>query len=573
MLASKRFASLTLLLAASAIACNDDAPRTEDGASSLGSSDEIGVTEESATSQGSTDTTVSSTDTTASSTDTTVSSTDTVDDSTDDMSTLDTGTETGMKLDMMLEPDLPPEPPPPPPIPENCMQADMGYSTVGCLFYGVDLDSHDAAENQQFAIAVSNVQQAQVATVVVERKQNGVWQAVAGPTMVQPLSLQSFNLPAFNQDDSGIKAGGAYRLTSDVPIIAYQFNPVDGSSSFLSDASMLYPSATWDRFNQVVGWRVINDGFGDQGSYLTIVASVDDTNVTITPSVATLAGPGIPAGQPGQPFMIQLDEGDIAEVMTKTPNASLTGTRVETPDLNHKVAVFSGNECTFIPTNVFACDHLEEQIAGVRLWGLHFIASRVPNRSANDPSLWQIYASEDDTQITINANAAVTGIPMNNFMLDAGQVLEFYAGGNAMHPGDFEVNADKPIAVLNYMTGASNAGANNTGDPAMVQLSPVEQFLPRYVVLVPGTWITDVAVVARPAGAEILLDGVAIADNLFVQVANTNYEVARVPVADGVHVFDGGEESFSVVIVGYDSFDSYAYLGGTGTGIINPDPQ
>jgi len=40
-----------------------------------------------------------------------------------------------------------------------------------------------------------------------------------------------------------------------------------------------------------------------------------------------------------------------------------------------------------------------------------------------------------------------------------------------------------------------------------------------------------------------------------------------------VHVFDGGDNSFSVVIVGYDSFDSYAYLGGTGTGVINPDPQ
>ena len=83
-------------------------------------------------------------------------------------------------------------------IPETCEQSELSQSTVGCLFYGVDLDSHDAAENQQFAIAVSNVQQAQVATVVVERKQNGVWQAVAGPTMVQPLSLQSFNLPAFN---------------------------------------------------------------------------------------------------------------------------------------------------------------------------------------------------------------------------------------------------------------------------------------------------------------------------------------------------------------------------------------
>jgi hypothetical protein len=409
---------------------------------------------------------------------------------------------------------------------------------------------------------------------VVERKMGGVWNPVAGPTMVNALSLQTFNLAAFNQDDSGVKLGGAYRVTSDVPIIAYQFNPVDGSTSFLSDASMLYPVPTWDRFNQVAGWNVINDGFGVQGSYVTIVAAVDDTNVTITPNTSTLAGMGVPAGQAGVPFMIQLDEGDIAEIMTKNLGQSLTGTRIETPDVDHPVAVFSGQECTNIPTNITACDHLEEQISGVRLWGTHFIASRVPPRSNTpDTSLWQIYASEDGTQVTISANAAVTGIPQNNFMLNAGQVMEFYAGGNAMHPGDFEVEATKPIAVFNYMTGASNVGAANTGDPAMVQLSPVEQFLPRYVVLVPGTWITDVAVVAREAGEEILLDGQPINNNLFIPVANSGYEVARVPVADGIHLFDGGESRFSVVIVGYDSFDSYAYLGGTGTGIINPDPQ
>ncbi|MCA9681749.1 MAG: IgGFc-binding protein [Myxococcales bacterium] len=444
---------------------------------------------------------------------------------------------------------------------------------MGCLFYGADLDSHDSAENQQFAIAVSNVQQDQVATVVVERKQGGVWSAVAGPTMVSALSLNTFNLPYFNQDDSGVKVGGAYRVTSDVPIIAYQFNPVDGASSYLSDASMLYPKPTWDRVNHVVGWKVVNDGIGVQGAYLSVIAGYDGTVVTVTPSVSTLAGPGVPAGTPGVPFQIMLDEGDLAEVMTKNLNQGLTGTRVET-DEDHPVAVFSGCECTFIPTNVYACDHLEEQLSGVRLWGEHFVASRVPPRSATpDTSLWQIYASEDNTTVTLTADAQVSGLPGNNFMLDSGEVVEFYAGGTAAQPGDFEVEADKPIAVLNYMTGANNPGANNTGDPAMVQLSPVEQFLPRYVVLVPTTWVNDVAVLARPAGAEILLDNVAIADNLFIPVADSGYEVARVPVADGIHVFDGGNNAFSVVIVGYDSYDSYAYLGGTGTGVINPNPQ
>jgi hypothetical protein len=456
-------------------------------------------------------------------------------------------------------------------IPETCLQAEAGESTVGCLFFGADLDSHDSAENQQYAIAVSNVQQSQVATVIVEQKQNGVWVPIAGPIMVSALSLHTFNLAAFNQDDSGIKTGGAYRVSSDVPIIAYQFNPVDGASSYLSDASMLYPVPTWDHINQVVGWKVIDDGIGVQGAFISIIAAHDGTQVTVTPSVSTLPGPGVPAGQAGVPFVIQLNEGDLAEVMTKNMNTGLTGTKVES-DANHPVAVFSGNECTFIPTGVYACDHLEEQLSGVRLWGQHFIGSRVPNRSANDPSLWQIYASENATTITLTADPQVTGLPNSPFVLNAGQVVEFYAGGNANQPGDFEIEADKPIAVLNYMTGSENPGAG-IGDPAMVQLSPVEQFLPRYVVLVPGTWITDMAVVARPAGAPILLDGAPITDSLFVPVANSGYEVARVPVADGIHVFDGAANPFSVVILGYDTWDSYAYLGGTGTGVINPNPQ
>jgi hypothetical protein len=472
----------------------------------------------------------------------------------------------GPKFDFGTVPDMPNMGAPI--IPETCQQALAGESTVGCLFFGVDLDSHDQVETAQFAIAVSNVQVAQMATVQVEQKSGGTWNTIAGPTQVAPLSLYTFNLPDFHQDDSGVKVGGAYRVTSDVPIIAYQFNPVDGASSFLSDASMLYPVPTWDSINHVVGWKVINDG-AVQGAYLTVVASVDDTEVTITPTSITVAGNGVPPSPIGVPFVVHLDEGDIAEVMTKTMNQGLTGTRVIS-DPDHPVAVFSGNECTFIPTNVYACDHLEEQLSGVRLWGQHFIASRVPPRIANDPSLWQLYASEDATTITITSDVGVTGIPNNQFVLNAGQVVEFYVGGNAQTPGDFEVEADKPIAVLNYMTGSENGAG--IGDPAMVQLSPIEQFLPRYVVLVPSTWINDVAVLARPAGAQITLDGAPIDNALFIPVADSGYEVARVPVADGIHVFDGGMNPFSIIILGYDSFDSYAYLGGTGTGVINPNP-
>ena len=63
-----------------------------------------------------------------------------------------------------------------------------------------------------------------------------------------------------------------------------------------------------------------------------------------------------------------------------------------------------------------------------------------------------------------------------------------------------------------------------------------------------------------------------VPDSEFLPVASSNYEVARVPISDGVHLLNGYNDPFGVIIVGYDQWDSYAYLGGSGTGVINPNP-
>ncbi len=487
-----------------------------------------------------------------------------------------TGNTTGIKFDVG---DAPPPPDLPeesgPIIPETCDQALAGESTVGCRFFAVDMDSHDNVENQQYAVAIANVQLAQQATVTIEVKdQNNNWSTVAGPQPIAALDLYTFNLPARNTDDTQLFVGGAYRVTSDVPVIAYQFNPVDGASSYLSDASMLFPVPSLDTINDVIGWTSMMDNTNVfQHGYATIIGTSDGTVVTVTPSVATAAGNGIPAGSPGVPFQINLGEGDVASVAVQNLGTSMTGTKI-TSNEGHPVAVLSGQECALIPENVCCCDHMEEQLAGLRQWGTHFIAARMPVRDVNMPetSLWQIYASEDGTQLTFTYDPGVTGLPGPNLVLNQGEMAQVYVTGPANEPGDFEVEASKPINVINYMIGSENLGGGSVGDPAMVQHSPVEQYLPRYVVLVPGTWVNDVAVVTRPAGATITIDDVPISDAEFNPVGDSGFEVARVAIPDGVHVLDGGMDPFGVVIVGYDTWDSYAYLGGTGTGKINPNP-
>ena len=451
-------------------------------------------------------------------------------------------------------------------IPETCDQAANGATTVGCLFYAVDLDQNGGLENDQYAVAVSNVQLNDPATVVVERKINGNWQMVAGPAVVQPLDLQTFPLPNNNQQGSGVKLDGTYRVSSDEPIIAYQFNPlIQGAAS--SDASMLYPAASWDYYNTAVHW---GEGYGK--GYVTIVAAEDGTVIEVTPVVATQAGTGVPAGTPNVPFQITIDEGEIAEVAVVADHAQLTGTKIIS-DENHPIAVFSGHECAWIPLGQVACDHIEDQLAGVRLWGQNFAAGRVPVRwpQAPETSLWQVVASEDNTTVNITAHQDVTGLPATPAMLDQGEKLEFFAGGTPQNPGDLLIEADKPIAVANYMTGFGNLPSGNLGDPAMVALAPFEQFLPRYVVLVPDQWINDVLVITKPVGADVTVDGVTIPANDFLEFGG-DWEAARYPVPDGVHQLEG-DEPFSVVVVGFDGADSYAYLGGSSTGKINPAPQ
>ena len=59
----------------------------------------------------------------------------------------------------------------------------------------------------------------------------------------------------------------------DVPIVAYQFNPlIQGAAS--SDASLLYPVTTWDTLNRAVHW-----GGGYGRGYLTVVAGFDGEQV------------------------------------------------------------------------------------------------------------------------------------------------------------------------------------------------------------------------------------------------------------------------------------------------------
>jgi hypothetical protein len=483
-----------------------------------------------------------------------------------------------------------------------CSYAERNRSSIGCMFYALDLDQYDDGtydfDGSPYAIVVSNIDDTFTATVTVEQKTTGTWSTIMTES-IPPNSLFTFRLSAdAHVEETYLIPGVAYRVVSDYPVIAYQFNPIDTADQMSNDASMLLPVHTLDNFYFAASWHEfsMNDPLMTLNlrGFVAIAGTQDGTSVSITPSAPTSAGGSVPALSPGVPYTTTLNDGDVLQIATATDAGDLTGTYIES---TAPVAVFGGHECADIPylcswcrdvwgnppggthreNSCAWCDHLEEQIVPLTTWGKNIMASRVPVRSSGgmaEATFWRVIASEDATTVNITTNPGVTlrfpsGV-LPPVTVNRGSMVEFEMVGSAADPGDGLIQADKPVLVMQYIEGqeCTNLDAGGGGDPAMIVMVPVEQYLSEYIFLTPNTYEVNYVIITRPLGAVITLDGAPVADAQFLSVAGA-WEVARVAVSDGVHHIMGSGP-FGIISVGYSPYVSYGYPGGMSLEIINP---
>lgn len=442
-----------------------------------------------------------------------------------------------------------------------CEKAAYDRSSVGCVYYAVDTNSIGGP----FAVAVSNVDPAATANVTVEMKTGATWAPVSGGTFsVAPRGLKTVNLAHRFTTGSALYAGGAYRVTSDLPVISYQFAPIDGAASFLSDASLLLPVSAFDKYYIVSAWPDGQDQGGTRrAAHIQIVAN-EATMVTVTSPVAAVGGTGVAPLAPNVPQTYSLAQGDYLQLTVQNLNDSFTGTYITS---DKGVAVFSSNDCANVPNipSACCCDHLEEQLFGLQTWGQSYIGAQMPRRQA-EGAVWQILAQQDATTVTFTPAPGVNGLPPS-VVLNARQKVEYEVTGGVAS-ADFLVTSDKPILVNQFTVGSFHVqDGSSVGDPDMVQAIPTAQFLSSYTILVPGTWINDYLVLIRKTGATVMVDGIA-PGGTWHPVAG-GFESLVVSVPDGVHTLDGNMP-FGVAVSGYDSYDSYSYPGGLGQTVINP---
>jgi gliding motility-associated-like protein len=373
---------------------------------------------------------------------------------------------------------------------------------------------------------------------------------------------------------SGNAEKKAVRVTSDENISVYAFNNRAASA----DATVVLPLNTLGTRYYASAYfeeppATDQLGSGGSPSEILIVATVDNTNITVTPSVITING-----GQPGVPFSIQLNQGDIYMIQAY---ADLTGTLVEsdgsTDDCN-SFALFGGNrwtrvtggqDCSAFNVGVnwsggFAGDHIYEQMYPVNTWGRNYSVIPFQRRTGY---VLQVTASEDNSIVTIGGKT---------ISLNAGE------SDRTVQTTAISVSSNKPVQVAQLAQSLScdfNPGINNPvgpGDPMMIMISPIEQKLTNITfnaLTAPAINEYFVSIISETAFLDQLtLNGNAINTLQFQPTpGNPDYSYGTVVINKGQDYTLDSDAGFIAYIYGFGQIESFGYVAGANLENLNAE--
>ncbi len=526
--------------------------------------------------------------------------------------------------------------------PNLCARAQEEKSNVGCEYWAVDLDNAMISESknaagQQFAVVISNPQPDVGVDVQIYQDDGQPGDAPApleiAEVTIAPLNLRVFKLGPrevdgspegeFNTGSHTAHSRAAYKITSDFPVVAYQFNPLENVNVFSNDASLLKPrealtfSTTGPTLSYVVaGWPQTiaatdnpNTNFSaahpiNLRVFLTIVGTQPDTQIIVEPTTKIMGGGGIPETKAGSKLAMTIDAFDVVNLETPDLNAFAADFTGSTIEADKPIAVFVGSEASDAPQfsdlkeRRCCADHLEEQLDPVRTAGKKFALAHSPSRSrtvleaggdlgvALEPEFFRFVST-----IRYASTVITTTLPAPDDTFELHGLGDWHEVSTTR---DFLAESDQPIHVIQVM--ASQDAANVPrglpgGDPSLVVVPPREQYRNDYVFLTPDKYAFDFVTIVAPPEATVVLDEVALDGQLCIitptdglteeergdqplelitytcQLSFATIEVATGIVLpgqqnDGVHRLTSSYP-LGVTVFGFDAYVSYAYAAGT----------
>ena len=234
------------------------------------------------------------------------------------------------------------------------------------------------------------------------------------------------------------KAGGAYHIVSDSPIIAYQFNALEGRAgnangcpllpnggggcySYSNDASLLIPAHALSSSYVVSGYHAWHsdhfpqNGTGklNMGDFIAITATAETmVTVALRPNQTVLPSLGadpLPHFSAGGKMSFAMTSGMVVQLFTPglSENETFGGTEVTASAANGGAAapiqIISGMGCASIPEDVSPCGHVEDLVLPSEVLGKDYVVpAMVASTNANVPiaQTIRIQSISDGTALT-----------------------------------------------------------------------------------------------------------------------------------------------------------------------------
>src|SRR5690606_4253665 len=223
----------------------------------------------------------------------------------------------------------------------------------------------------------------------------------------------------------------------------------------------------------------------------------EPVDVEIVPAAPTAASEDglVPALEPGESFVVTLQPRDVLQVASRPIEGfesfetcpgtvrrdtlweweaiycdpgralDLTGSEIRA---SGPVAVFSGHDCTFVPFDRWACDHLEEALFPLESWGKRAFAAR-PFVISSEPYRLRIVSGADGNLVSFTP-------PVHpEVELDAGDFVEIQTEEDVL------VTGTDALLGVQFLVGQGFSGGR--GDPSMALIPPIEQYHRRYSFL------------------------------------------------------------------------------------------
>jgi IgGFc binding protein len=310
-------------------------------------------------------------------------------------------------------------------------------------------------------------------------------------------------------------------------------------------------------------------------SQFAIVATADNTTVTITPSpTANLDG------HTNQYQVTNLMQGQTYQIGTSGYDytSDVTGTWIAS---DKPIALFAGASEARVPdASTWSDNPLVQEQLPVDSWGTQVLALSFAGRTNGDS--YRVLAAYSNTVVTITG-AVVTilnpGSPpytvmiTNETVVITNQAGQFY---DIILDGPAEFRAGLPIQVAQFANGTGFDDLDNVGDPCEILLPPTGRYLQTNVVFslpnddLTGDFYIDKnyvnIIVPLAALTNTWVDGSTVDATNFVPIGTSGYYGAQLPLTnDGsgatTHIVTSSQP-IGVQVYGFGYTDAYSYFGG-----------